>query len=88
MVNLAILPVNVECVVGQEDAEAAVHPDFAGVQAMGEGVTVLMAGPLGAAVCHLVDAAIASHLHTVDVKSYHIQMEMVQGIDAEAEVDF
>ena len=50
MVNLVILPVNVECVVGPEDAEAAVHPDFVAVQAMGEGVTVLMAGPLGAVV--------------------------------------
>ena len=71
-----------------EDAEAAIHSDFTGVQAMGEGVSVLMAGPLGAVVCHFMDATIASHLHTVDVRNYHIQMKMVQGIDAEVEVDF
>ena len=38
------------------------------------GVTVLVGDPLDAAVCHLVDVAIAGHLPTVDVRSYHMLM--------------
>lgn len=88
MVNLVILPVNVACVVVQEDAVAVAHHDFAGAQVMGEGVTVLVGGPLGAAVCHLVDVATAGHLLIVAVRRFHMLMEMALGNDAGAEVEF
>lgn len=91
VVNLAILLVNVAIVVVvvQEDAVAAVHLDFAGVQVMGEGVTVLVGGPPGTAACHLVDVATAGHhLLTVGVRRCHMLMEMALGTDAEAEVNF
>ena len=88
MVNLVILLVNVACVVVQEDAVAVVHPDSVGAQVMGEGVTVLVGGPLGAVVCHLVDVATAGHLLIVGVRRFLMLMEMALGNDAEAEVDF
>ncbi len=77
VVSLAILPVNVDNVVVQEDVVAAAL-DTAEVQVMEEGVTALVGDPQDAAVCHLVDAVIAGHPHlTVDVKSFLMPMEMV-----------
>ena len=86
-VNLVILLVSVACVVVQEDVVAAAHLDFVGAQVMVGEVTVPVDSPLGAAVCHLVDGATAGHLLTVDVRSYHMPMEMALGNVAEAEVE-
>ena len=85
MVNLVILLVNAACVVVQEDAVAVVRPDSVGAQVMGE---VLVGGPLGTAVCHLVDVATAGLLLIVGVRRFLMLMEMALGNDAEAEVDF
>ncbi|KAB5513750.1 hypothetical protein DKX38_027656 [Salix brachista] len=71
----------------QEDVVAAAL-DIAGAQAMveGAGATALKSDPPSAAVHHLVGAAIAGHHSTVGVKSFHMPMEMAQGIVAEAGV--
>ncbi|KAG4944036.1 hypothetical protein JHK82_048185 [Glycine max] len=41
------------------------------------GVTVLVGGPLGAVVCHLVDVATAGHLLIVGVRRSHMLMGIV-----------
>lgn len=78
VVSLVILLVNAVCVVVQEDVVAAAPQDIAGAQVMVEGATALVDGPLDAAVCHLVGAAIAGHHHhTVDVKNCPMLTGMV-----------
>jgi len=94
-VRLVILLVNAACVLvlgdwAVEDVVAVPLLDTAEVQAMVEGVTVLVIVPQSAAVSHLrVVAAIASHHHiTVGVKSLHMPMVLLWlEIDAGAGVE-
>lgn len=85
VVNLVILPASVILlVVALDDVGAAVHLDFAGAQVTGEGVTVLVSGPLGGAALLLVDAALhlagaaiaGHHLLTVGARTQHMLTEM------------
>lgn len=75
MVSPVILLVNVVHVVAQEGV-AAVALGTVGVQAMEEGVTVLVEDPQDVAVLLLVDAVIAGHQDIVDERSCHMPTEM------------
>ena len=81
MVSLGILLVSAVYVVAaaaavlEEDVAAVL--DTAGVQVMVAGVTVPVEDLQDAAACHLVDVALADHLHTVVERNYLMPMEMV-----------
>lgn len=89
VVRLVTLLVNAVCVVVQEDVVAAAPLGTGGAQVMVEGATVPADGPpQDAAVWHLVGVVTAGHhRHTVHVRKCHMLMEMVWGIDAEAEAE-
>lgn len=75
--SLAILLVNVVCVVAQEGVVVAAPLDIVEVLVMVAGAIVLVGGHQDVAVCHLVDAAIAGRHHFVDERRCHMPMVTV-----------